>query len=287
LEGSRVQYDAKLVGSSTDAAGCRVKFSTSDGTTEVTAEFIIDCSGRAAHVAIANGSHRIRVDELAAAFVRCRPLDANDVDATTLVEAAPDGWWYSVRVPGNMRVVAFLTDGDILKALQLNRIESFHDRLQATAHVGEIVRRFRYQLVGNPRTAPADSGILETTYGQRWIAAGDAAASFDPLSSQGLLYALKGGRLAAEAVCAVLSGKCDALDRYDAYVKAEFEAYLLRRARVYEAEKRWLDRTFWRRRGRNAQLASGYSTMANRFPSDTGSTSRRENHLSETFRFAV
>ena len=151
LEGSHVCCGARLIGTSTNALGCRVRLATSECTAEVAARFIIDCSGRAAQVAIANGGHRIRIDELAAAFVRCRPLNATDEDSATLVEAAPDGWWYTARVPGGKRVIVFLTDGDILKVLRMNQIDSFHGQLRFTAAISEIVRRFRYQLVDKPR----------------------------------------------------------------------------------------------------------------------------------------
>ena len=45
----------------------------------------------------------------------------------------------------------------------------------------------------------AHSARLQPLAGPAWFAAGDAACSFDPLSSQGLLNALYSGLAAAEA----------------------------------------------------------------------------------------
>ncbi|MGW2088752.1 LodA/GoxA family CTQ-dependent oxidase [Streptomyces sp. NPDC001880] len=48
-----------------------------------------------------------------------------------------------------------------------------------------------------PRRAPAHSTHLDRVHGDGWIAAGDAAVAFDPLSSQGILTALYTGRAPA------------------------------------------------------------------------------------------
>src|SRR5438445_13201257 len=52
----------------------------------------------------------------------------------------------------------------------------------------------------------AHSALLQPFAGPAWFAVGDAACSFDPLSSQGLLNALYTGLAAAEATDRNLSG---------------------------------------------------------------------------------
>src|SRR5436190_5494193 len=46
----------------------------------------------------------------------------------------------------------------------------------------------------------------DLAFGEGWVAVGDAAQSYDPLSSQGLRYALESGIRAAFAVDAALDG---------------------------------------------------------------------------------
>ena len=68
--------------------------------------------------------------------------------------------------------------------------------------------------------------------GDDWIAVGDAAAAFDPLSSQGVAWALESGLMAAQAIDGHLRGQRQAFGRYARKVAAEFTGYLAMRADV-------------------------------------------------------
>ena len=84
--------------------------------------------------------------------------------------------------------------------------------------------------------------------GPGWLAVGDAALSFDPLSSQGLLNALFTGLAAAVAAEAHLEGDADAMPghaRALAGIQAAYERHL---GLYYAQEDRWPDRPFWQRR---------------------------------------
>jgi flavin-dependent dehydrogenase len=89
---------------------------------------------------------------------------------------------------------------------------------------------------------------LVRAYGSRWIAAGDAAQSFDPLSSQGIITAIIGGNNAAAALIAAHSSDFSALERLQDDLDARYASYLAERQRYYRAEQRWLERPFWQRR---------------------------------------
>ena len=65
-----------------------------------------------------------------------------------------------------------------------------------------------------PRGADAGSARLDRFVGDGWVAAGDAALSFDPLSSQGMLTALYTGMKAGQALSAHLAGDGGALEAY-------------------------------------------------------------------------
>ena len=77
-----------------------------------------------------------------------------------------------------------------------------------------------------PRGAAAHSARLEHFHGAGWLAVGDAALAFDPLSSQGLLTALFTGMEAGNALHAHLSGDADAVGRYGLRLATIYEAYL-------------------------------------------------------------
>ena len=76
----------------------------------------------------------------------------------------------------------------------------------------------------------------------------------DPLSSMGILLALRSGLGAARAIAAHLDGDSAALERHAQEVAQRFDAYLAERTAVYALERRWPDAPFWQRRRAPATL---------------------------------
>ena len=99
-----------------------------------------------------------------------------------------------------------------------------------------------------PRGVQACGARLHRFAGPGWLAAGDAALSFDPLSSQGVFTALYTGMRSAQAVSAALAGAPDALDGYSARLESIRAGYLRQHAQFYRLERSFADRPFWRRR---------------------------------------
>jgi hypothetical protein len=79
-----------------------------------------------------------------------------------------------------------------------------------------------------PVVRPADSTILERCFGPGWIAIGDAAVSYDPLASRGLVGALSSG-LEPPLVAAPEAR----LDAWQAELEASFATYRAERACLY------------------------------------------------------
>lgn len=152
-------------------------------------------------------------------------------EATTLIEAVPEGWWYSVPLPSAEHMVAFMSDPDVPLATLPPRI---------LLRVGNGVWK--------PHAAPADTACLVETAGEGWIAVGDAAASHDPLAAQGIMRALMSGLRAAEALTLAFAGSDQALARYREMQSRAFASYLVQRRYYYRAEKRWPKHSFWRSR---------------------------------------
>jgi flavin-dependent dehydrogenase len=189
----------------------------------------VDATGRTAAVARRLGARRVE-DDRAVAVVQRYAAAPGDVDATTLVEAVRDGWWYTARVPSGERVVVYVTDPDLPASYDVSSTRHVFGLVAGCAPLGPAVR------------VPARAGRLVPYSGSAWLAAGDAAQSFDPLSSQGILTALFGGLAAAEAV---LSGDVDA---YAARLDTVRATYQRNRLLYYATEDRWPDAPFWRRR---------------------------------------
>lgn len=209
--------------------------------------WVLDATGRRAAIARGKGARRERRDRLVALYASVRTR--SDVDARTRVEATPSGWWYSALVGSGRRIVAFLTDADLVEPERRTRA-GFLAALDNTVHV---LRSADPTLTCAPATTAAHGARLAPAVGEDWLAVGDAALAFDPLSSQGMLNALVTGLQGATAVDARLRGDDGAIAAYERRLLGVWSAYELNRARAYALERRWPDAEFWARRaGRHA-----------------------------------
>ena len=84
-----------------------------------------------------------------------------------------------------------------------------------------------------PRFVSADSGILESLAGTDWLAIGDAAVSYDPIASHGIMMAMVTARDAAQAIEAKLNGHIEAFEAYNALFWQAFQRYAQQRQHFY------------------------------------------------------
>lgn len=230
--------------------GWRIELRDWPGGTRIEASFAIDASGRASVLALRNGARRRVHDRLIGVVVRLASHDDADLDQTTLVEAVEDGWWYTCRLAPGRRVAIFFTDGDLLPGGRAHRAALVADRLKQTRHLSALLAAHGYARAGPPQAALANSVQLDPPAGARWIAAGDAAASYDPLSGQGLIAALDGGRHAAAALAAVANGEAALLRDFLDAAAARYAHYLRELEQNYAAQPRWSSSPFWALRRR-------------------------------------
>ena len=219
------------------------------GGTELSCDWLVDATGRRSAVVSRQWAVRQRDDALIALHTRLRPPAGSgpDRDSRTMIEATPGGWWYSALVPSGDRVVAFLTDADLVDSAY-RRSDGFRDRLQDARQLHALLAGHGYAIVGRPRGGDAGSSRLDRFAGEGWVAAGDAAIAFDPLSSQGLLCALDTGTSAGRAIDRALAGDPASLVDYPRRLGAIYAAYRRDLASYYAAERRWADQPFWSRR---------------------------------------
>ena len=217
----------------------------------VPARFVVDATGRAASIARRMGLSPKSFDPLLG-FSRFFP-EVEDSDPRTLVEAAPDGWWYTAALTGNVRVATFMTDPDIAREQRLDRQPNWHAALRETRFVSAVVPDCAS--VGDA-VRPAGSACLENPAGETWLATGDAACAHDPLSGQGITRSLRSGILASYAIADLLcKGTAEGIERYRMMTQHGWCGYLSARERFYREEQRWNDRPFWQKR--HGALANG------------------------------
>jgi flavin-dependent dehydrogenase len=231
----------------------RIEFAHRDQIHQLHATSVIDATGRVAALARRQGAHRIAADHLVGLAVVLRTDRLTDQhEAATLVEAAEEGWWYSAPLPGARFIVAYMTDADLLPRQRRSWTECWHARLQTTVQTQEQLRSCGASFIHPPdvRVIAANSSRLDRTSGPGWLAVGDAALAFDPLSGKGLLRALTSAISAGEAIDRSQCGEAAALTQYDHRAQQTFRDYERMRAIFYRRERRWPDSPFWRRRHR-------------------------------------
>ncbi|MGK4585811.1 NAD(P)/FAD-dependent oxidoreductase [Kitasatospora sp. HPMI-4] len=226
--------------------GWQVTVRTDTTARTVRCRWLVDATGRRASLATRCGARRHRYDRLVAVHLRLTP-DASDTEEASLVESAPDGWWYTAPHAPAHRLVTYFTDTDLVPP-GLGRTRTFLERLAATRHTAERTWGRSPLAQATPRRCAAHTAQLEPLAGEGWIAAGDAAIALDPLSSQGVLTALYSGLCAGRAVDARLRGETDALDVYAARLGETFDAYVHGHREIHACEERWSNRPFWQRR---------------------------------------
>jgi flavin-dependent dehydrogenase len=216
---------------------------TLSGGAILSAGFMVDATGAAA-LARRSGAAFVEADCLVGI---ARFFDCTNSDPRTTVEAFEDGWWYTAGLPDGRRVIACMTDADLARAMRLHQTEEWTRRLDAMPNIGGIARR-RHPC-GPLVVRSAASRRLEPAAGADWLAVGDSASRFDPLSSQGIVKALRSGTFGSYAIGDLLTrGDNSALERYRRYVSEEFESCAETRTKYYREERRWPLSEFWRRR---------------------------------------
>jgi flavin-dependent dehydrogenase len=220
------------------------------------ARFLVDATGRKANIARRLGATSMRYDTLigVSRFFNINPAVSWSKDI--IIESTPEGWWYSAPLPDNRLVVTWMTDAELWREQQQGKLDCWESllkqapnsyaRLQQAAVAAETALTLR----------PAHTHILHEAVGKNWLSVGDAAASFDPLSSLGIGFSMHSGCHAARAIASNLeSGEINSLHHYSDSIKRQFAEYLPTWQHYYRYETRYLYSPFWQTRHKQNSLA--------------------------------
>ncbi len=203
MEAGVVGIAGRVVAAQRDGGTTIVGIESAAQRISVAAELVIDATGRPSAVARRLGARRFRSERLVAERrlndALCTP-GASWLD----VDGGKDEWRYQVSGP----------DG---------RCERWAV-YRPDKHAGR--RRTRVD---------ASSALLSHAAGDGWIAIGDAAVSFDPVTSQGLVNALSTALVAAGAILSPGGLDADARGVYSEAVAATFRCSEAGRTHVYAA----------------------------------------------------
>ncbi len=217
---------------------------TTDSAHRIQAKFLIDAGGRQSPFARLRGIQREQTDKLIACWAI---LSDNTQHRMGMLSATKTGWWYSAPLPDNKRVIAFQTDSDQVDS-EVKKDPGVLIRLALTC---PAMTRLFASLDDTSISdsihcgvSAANSTRLTQVAGHRWAALGDAALSFDPLSSQGMFNAMA----SAMQLVDLMQTSKDVSREYKHQIENIWQRYLIHKNTFYRQENRWKDSPFWKRR---------------------------------------
>ncbi|MFY7669832.1 tryptophan 7-halogenase [Tenacibaculum sp. MEBiC06402] len=224
-------------------------------TITISADFVIDATGRNSHFARSLGIKRTHFDSLISCWLTL-PNKSKNTMSTILSDEF--GWWYSAVLPNNKRVISYQTDSDIFDKKVFKNFNSFSELLNNNETMKKLVEENTDE-INFHGVVSANSTKLHTVVGQQWLALGDAALSFDPLSSQGMFNAMANAMQVSELLKKFQLSDLSDLEKmnqfskqYTSQVESVWAHYLKHKNLFYGAETRWSDSIFWKRRLENA-----------------------------------
>jgi len=250
-QAAHVVWFEKLLSVSCDGPDVAVTFKQDGQTHNISGRLLIDATGRQRAVLRHLGILTQDFDNLTAFSCHLPRVDHPALPHGVLIEAFEAGWGIVSRLNEQENVLTLFT-----RTMGTNETAS-KDKLLAPFHKYANWQRYlsmtkylHHFLSGDDTTrvfgAKANSSKAHTIAGRHWLALGDAALSFDPLSSHGITNAVYTAQLAAAAIGAARSGGGEgALREYETTLTAIFRQYLQNKDHLYRQERRWPHAAFW------------------------------------------
>ncbi len=250
-QGAAVMEGAKLLAMRPDGDGYELTLESGGEVCQQHADFVVDATGIQAKVARSLGVARNQYD----AVISCChvfPLNQSKPSASkgshTLVAAVEQGWWYGTELPKQKALISFCTDKQTLKKGSYQNGSQWMQLLQSSGWFYQQCTE-RMGIIPEPESLAlrvSPSAILSNVIGPRWLAVGDAACSYDSMTSAGITKALEQGLLAGEAIVKRLfDDDAAAMAHYQDRVFAGFNEYLNLHQTLYRSERRFPKSAFW------------------------------------------
>ena len=210
----------------------------------ISTQWIMDATGRASSIIKQLQIGRFHFEEQLSAIAWLKPTDKNP-DSTTRIKSVENGWWYSAKLPDKSRVLAFyglatrvskMVKTPSLFITEANTSKLLDDEINATDILEGVSAR------------NAATSLAKEVIGDSWIAIGDSALSLDPISSQGMFFALYSGIRGAETIGSILEDQNDISNIRNAYkqkIESVFVANQNSRKHFYTSELRYTQHPYW------------------------------------------
>jgi 2-polyprenyl-6-methoxyphenol hydroxylase-like FAD-dependent oxidoreductase len=247
--GATLRFATRLQRLGVGPQGFQASLVSAAGRQTIEARMVVDASGRKAIAGRALGCVRQRYDRMVGLVGRVAGRAQTDDVGRVFIESMKDGWWYSVQLACGDCLFTYMTDTTILKNYSQGPKGLWQNRLQQSNLLAPLARD--RTLSETVEVFDAASQCLDGLDNGLFLAVGDAAMAFDPISSWGITKALCDGHHGVKAMQREYGGERGALADYSKRRRKEFSQYLVKRKAFYEAEGRWQSSDFWRSRQRS------------------------------------
>jgi len=206
-------------------------------------DFLVDASGRTSKFNF--GVQSVKKSSKDSLIGITKHLTSEKISDLThlLVESTSNGWWYTVQIASGKFISTFMTDPKILSRSKQSHSEFWKAALENSVHTQK--RLDTLSIPSETFVQSAHSQLAQHIVGNNWAKVGDAAQSYDPLSSAGIIKGFKMGISCGTALYKFTQGESNALLEYEQGVKDQYQEYLDKRDEYYQQEIRWMDQPFW------------------------------------------
>lgn len=205
---------------------------------------VVDATGRARAVLNRLGIPSKDYDRLLAFSVHLPRVTHPRLVHGVFVEPFDQGWGIVSALNQDTQVMTLFTEREAPQFSQFKHYAHWKELLSGT----QILKDFLEEATPTPHVvgAQANSSKPKHLAGDNWLAIGDAALAFDPLSSHGISNSIYGANSAFQAISASLAeGSAIPLKKYEETLNGIFDAYLNQRKQLYASERRWAGEVFW------------------------------------------
>jgi 2-polyprenyl-6-methoxyphenol hydroxylase-like FAD-dependent oxidoreductase len=209
----------------------------------VRARCLVEATGRNRAVLKLLGIAGEEHDQLTAYSCHLPRREHPKITHSVFVESFEHGWGMISRLSDKVQVMSLFSRQRVGIHKELKDYSYWPAILFRTAHL----RDFLFEDAGS-KVVGGDAGSSRAAQlaGKCWLATGDAAIAFDPLSSHGITNAVYTAHRAAEAIALHLSDPDEKHFReYTESLSAIFATYLGTRYELYQRERRWPGAAFW------------------------------------------
>ncbi len=254
-QGVSLQFDVRLQRLVRESGTYVATLRGPDGARTQRADVVVDATGRSAAAARRFGARRHRYDELVGIVGRIEGCAPTAEPGRVQVESVEHGWWYGVQFSDGTLLATFMTDASHVRNQTARSPALWQSRLRESRLLAPMAGTGRWS--GRVQVFDAATQALDCDSPDGFLAVGDAAMAYDPMSSWGIAKGLSDGHAGADSLARARGGDPCAVEEHRNRQRLEFERFRSRQLEFYRAESRWPASPFWRsRQGAWQQRAS-------------------------------